>query len=282
MLTADNVSTAVSISEEGESGKMKRLLRFVWQCWKLNAAGAMEFRLSFLLTAGMMLVNNAVWIVFWGVYFQRFPVVNGWELADVCMMWAVAAGGFGFMATLFGNAPRLASLIASGQLDVYLAQPKPVLLHVLISRMSVSAIGDVIFALLLYAIFGDKSPLGAVKFALGLLLSTLIFLFFTVIAGSLAFWFGSTEGLSFQLFNALITFATYPTGIFRSWGKLVLFTVIPAGFISYLPIGLLRETDVRFLLGVTTMASGLTAGGTWLFYQGLKRYSSGNTIGLRR
>lgn len=282
MSTADNGKAQAFISEHAEPGKWIRLLRFVWQCWKLNAAGAMEFRLSFLLTAGMMVVNNAVWIVFWGVYFRRFPIVNGWELSDVCMLWAVAAGGFGLMATLFGNAPRLATLIANGQLDVYLAQPKPVLLHVLVSRMSVSAMGDVIFAGLLYAGFGDKSPLGALKFALGLALSTLIFIFFTVIAGSLAFWFGNTEGLSFQLFNALITFATYPTGIFRSWGKLVLFTVIPAGFISYLPIGLLRQTDVRFLLGVVAMAGALTAGGTWLFYRGLRRYASGNMMGLRR
>jgi ABC-2 type transport system permease protein len=272
----------MSISEHAEPGKGKRLLRFVWQCWKLNAAGAMEFRLSFLLTAGMMVVNNAVWIVFWGIYFRRFPIVNGWELSDVCMLWAVAAGGYGLMATLFGNAPRLASLIANGQLDVYLAQPKPVLLHVLVSRMSMNAIGDVIFAGLLYAVFGDKTPLGVLKFALGLLLSSLIFIFFTVIAGSLAFWIGNAEGLSFQMFNALLTFATYPTGIFRGWGKLVLFTVIPAGFISYLPIGLLRETDARFLLGAAGMAGALTAGGTWLFYQGLRRYASGNMIGLRR
>ncbi|KIL40839.1 hypothetical protein SD70_11305 [Gordoniibacillus kamchatkensis] len=261
---------------------MRRLLLFVWQCWKLNLAGAMEFRLSFLLTAGMMVINNVVWIVFWGLYFRRFPVLNGWELRDVMMLWAVAAGGFGVMATLFGNAPRIANLVATGQLDVYLSQPKPVLLHVLISRMSVSAIGDVLFALMIYAAFGDKSVAGIVKFALAMALSTLIFIFFTVISGCLAFWLGNTEGLSFQLFNALLTFTTYPTGIFRGLGKLVLFTVIPAGFISYLPIGLLRQVDVPFLLGAVAVTVLLCLGGVRLFYSGLRRYASGNMISLRR
>lgn len=242
----------------------------------------MEFRLSFLLTAGMMVVNNVVWIVFWGLYFRRFPVLNGWELQDVMMLWAVAAGGFGVMATLFGNATRIANLVATGQLDVYLAQPKPVLLHVLVSRMSVSAIGDVLFALLIYAAFGDKTVQGVIKFTLAMTLSTLIFIFFTVIVNCLAFWLGNTEGLSFQLFNALLTFTTYPTGIFRGLGKLVLFTVIPAGFISYLPIGLLRHANVPFLAGAAAVTGLLCYGGVRLFYGGLRRYSSGNMIGLRR
>ncbi|MCY9659138.1 ABC-2 family transporter protein [Paenibacillus chondroitinus] len=281
MLTVDS-KRLPTISEYGQPGKFKRLLRFVWACWKLNLAGAMEFRLSFLLTAGMMIINNVVWIVFWGIYFGRFHVLNGWEMQDVMMLWAVAAGGFGVMATFFGNATRISNLIATGQLDIYLTQPKPVLLHVLISRMSVSAIGDVLFALLIYAAFGDKSGLGLLKFTLAMVLSTLIFIFFTVIVNCLAFWLGSTEGLSLQLYNALLTFTTYPTSIFKGLGKIVLFTVLPAGFISYLPIGLLREIDLPFILAAIGIALFLCVVAISLFYGGLKRYSSGNMMGLRR
>lgn len=281
MLTADS-RKLTSISEFDQPGKFKRLLQFVWQCWKLNLAGAMEFRLSFLLTAGMMVINNVVWIVFWGIYFGRFQVLNGWELQDVMMLWAVAAGGFGVMATFFGNAMRIGNLIATGQLDVYLTQPKPVLLHVLISRMSVSAIGDVLFALLIFIAFGDKSVIGLLKFGLAMVLSTLIFLFFTISVNCLAFWLGNTEGLSFQLFNALLTFTTYPTSIFKGFGKMVLFTVLPAGFISYLPIGLLRQVDIPFMLGAIAVTIILCVLGIKLFYGGLRRYSSGNMMGLRR
>lgn len=281
MSTVDN-SRLPTISEYGHPGKTKRMFRFVWECWKLNLAGAMEFRLSFLLTAGMMIINNVVWIVFWGIYFSRFHVLNGWGLQDVMMLWAIAAGGFGVMATFFGNASRISNLIATGQLDIYLTQPKPVLLHVLISRMSVSAIGDVLFGLMIYVAFGDKSGLGLLKFALAMVLSTLIFCFFTVIVNCLAFWLGNTEGLSFQLYNALLTFTTYPTSIFKGLGKVVLFTVLPAGFISYLPIGLLREIDLPFLLAAVGITLILCIGAISLFYGGLRRYSSGNMMGLRR
>jgi ABC-2 type transport system permease protein len=265
----------------GMRGKVIGLLAFVWSCWKLNLAGAMEFRMSFLLTAGMMLVNNTVWILFWGLYFQRFQVVNGWSFQDVIMMWAVSAGGFGLSAVFFGNAYRLAPLIAAGQLDIFLSQPKPVLLHILISRMSVSAIGDILFGLILYGMFGNHSPAGMLKFALALLIAMLILMFFIVIVHSLAFFIGNAEGIGQQMFNGLLAFSTYPTGIFTGWGKLILFTVIPAGFISYLPIGLLRAVEPLFLAKALGVALLLTAGGTAFFYFGLKRYSSGNMIGMR-
>lgn len=281
MSMADSIKLP-PIHEYEQPGKFLRLLRFIWQCWKLNLAGAMEFRMSFILTAGMMVINNVVWIMFWGLYFGRFPVLNGWELRDVMMLWAIAAGGFGVMATFFGNAMRISNLIATGQLDIYLTQPKPVLLHVLISRMSVSAIGDVLFALIIYVAFGDKSVFGLMKFGLAMVLSTLIFLFFTIIVNCLAFWLGNAEGLSFQLFNALLTFTTYPTSIFRGFGKIVLFTVVPAGFISYLPIGLLRQADIPFISGAIAVTIVLCLGGIYLFYRGLRRYESGNMMGLRR
>lgn len=285
MSMAGNFEPAAKLpemSEAGEPGRARRLLAFVLHSWKLNLSGAMEFRFSFMLTVGTMVLNNIVWIIFWGMYFQRFPVLNGWELHDIMMLWAVTAGGFGFMSTLFGNATRLASLIATGQLDVYLAQPKPVLLHVLISRMSVSAIGDILFALLIYVCFGDLSFAGIVKFALALTLSTLIHIFFAVIVGCFAFWLGNAEGLSIQLVNALMTFATYPTSIFRGLGKIALFTVIPAGFISYMPIGLLKQIDGLFLAGASAVTLLLCGGAIALFYRGLRRYASGNMIGLRR
>ncbi len=281
MLMEDNKGL-VNISEHDQPGRLRRLLLFTTASWRLNLAGAMEFRFSFLLTVGTMIVNNIVWIIFWGMYFRRFPVLNGWTLQDVMMMWAAAAGGFGIMSVFFGNATRLASLIATGQLDVYLAQPKPVLLNVLISRMSVSAIGDLVFAFFIFIGFGDVSLLGIIKFAAALFLSGLIFIFFCVMAGCLSFWLGNTEGLSFQLFNALLTFATYPTGIFKGFGRIILFTVIPAGFISSMPVSFIREIDLPFVYGALGMAALLCAGGILLFYRGLRKYTSGNMMGLRR
>jgi ABC-2 type transport system permease protein len=80
---------------------------------------------------------------------------------------------------------------------------------------------------LIYGWFGNKSLEGMLKFALALLIPTLIFLFFIVAVNCLAFFIGNAEGLSFQLFNSILAFSTYPTDIFKGAGRLFLITVVP-------------------------------------------------------
>ncbi|AJY77865.1 hypothetical protein VN24_19750 [Paenibacillus beijingensis] len=254
---------------------------FLLTCWKVNLAGAMEFRMSFFMTAGMMFLNNMIWMFFWSLFFNRFPTVNGWQLQDVMLMWAVGTAGFGWTSVLLGNYNRIAAIAASGQLDVYLTQPKPVLLHVLASRMSLTAIGDFLFGLCIYAFVGDFSPGGLLRFALGVLIAGLIFLFFNLGAGSLAFYIGNAEGLSFQLFNSFIMLTTYPTDIFKGFARIILFTAVPAGFISYMPIGLLRGAQPGFVYGSLIALIFLAVSSLLLFHRGLRRYSSGNLTGMR-
>lgn len=257
------------------------IVRFLLACWKANAASAMAYRLSFLLLGGMMFVNNFIWLFFWKLFFERFPVVQGWTLEDVMLLWALSAGGFGWASVLFGNFHRIAAIVSSGQLDVYLTQPKPVLLNVLASRMSVTAVGDFAFGLVVYGLVGDGSWRGAALFLGGLLLAGALFIAVMVVAGSLAFFIGNAEGMSQQVFNMFVSLTTYPSGIFRGAAKLLLFTIVPAGFISYMPIGLLREFDPPFVLAALAVTLLFAGSGLWLFRAGLKRYASGNAMSMR-
>jgi len=255
--------------------------RFVWTSWKANLASAMEYRLSFLLLAGMMFVNNFIWLFFWRLFFERFPVVQGWDLRDVMLLWAVSTAGFGWAAMLFGNFSRIAGIVAGGQLDVYLTQPRPVLLSVLVSRCSVTAAGDFVFGIVVYLMVGDLSPRGMMLFALALLVSGLLFISVMVIVGCSAFWIGNAEGMTQQAFGSFIALTTYPSDIFRGLAKAALFTIIPAGFISYMPIGMLKSFDPGFAATATGVAAGLTLAAALLFRFGLRRYASGNTIAMR-
>jgi ABC-2 type transport system permease protein len=74
---------------------------------------------------------------------------------------------------------------------------------------------------------------------------------------------------------------TYPSDIFKGLARALLFSVVPAGFISYLPIGLLRDFSPPFVWGAVFVTLGLTAAGTLLFRFGLRRYTSGNAIAMR-
>ncbi|QYR24202.1 ABC-2 family transporter protein [Paenibacillus sp. sptzw28] len=265
----------------GAAAKLTAILRFLATCWKVNLSSAMEYRASFLLMAGMMFLNNFMWLFFWSLFFNRFPLVNGWGLHDVMMLWALGAGGFGWANILFGNFHRIAGIVAGGQLDVYLSQPKPVLLHVIASRMSVTAIGDFAFGIAVYLWVGDHSLTGAVLYLFGLLISGALFMAVMIIAGCCSFFIGSSEGIAQQVLNGFLALTTYPADIFRGAARLLLFSLVPAGFISYLPIGLLKHFDPWFVSGAigTTLLFSVIA---VLFFQaGLRRYTSGNAIAMR-
>ncbi len=254
------------------------LLRFAGAYLRANVQSALEYRVSFFTQVFAMMLNDAMWLVFWLAYFDRFPLVEGWGRDEIVTLWAVVAAGFGVATTLCGNLFRVATAIMRGELDFYLAQPKPVLPHLLISRMSITAPGDVLFGVIGFAWIVRPDPQGWILFGVTVLTTATIFVSFGVATQSLAFFLGNAEALAAQLSGALINFSTYPTVIFRGAIKVVLFTVIPAGFVAYVPVTLIHEFSwpTFALLAVFTMVSVGLAG--LLFRAGLRRYESGNLV----
>jgi ABC-2 type transport system permease protein len=102
-----------------------------------------------------------------------------------------------------------------------------------------------------------------------------------VIAGSLAFWIGSAEAAAFQAQQAAITFSLYPGAMFHGWIRLLLFTLIPAGFISHIPVELLRSFDPLLLVGLLAFTLFSATLAVAVFRLGLRRYESGNLVVLR-
>jgi ABC-2 type transport system permease protein len=253
----------------------------MWFYWKVNWQGAMEFRASFITQMVTMMLNNGVWIVFWGIYFTKFPVVNGWELRDILILWGISAGGFGWVAALFGNVLRMASMIATGQVDFYLTLPKNVLLHMLISRMSFSAWGDYFFSWIMFFAAGGLSVTFFFQYLFAQVMVGILFLAVFIIAQSLAFYFGNAEGVAQQIFIAMITFTTYPIDIFHGVTRVLLFVVLPAGFVSTLPIAFFRNFSWMFLGQMLVVLVFFLALAIFVFYRGLRRYESGNMITLR-
>lgn len=258
-----------------------KYLRFVFSYIALNLAGAMEYRAAFIAQALGMMLNDLVFFIFWALFFQRFPNVGGWGVRDILLIYAVTATAVGLSVALFGNCTRLATVIVQGQLDYYLTLPKETLLHVLVSRMGMSGWGDAAFGLLAFAVFGPRDLGSLAVYATLLVTSTTIFIAFMVVAGSLAFFVGSAEAASYQAFQALLTFSVYPGGIYEGWIKVLIFTAIPAGFMSHVPVQLLRSFDPLLFVGVIGFAAASLLIAVAVFRVGLRRYESGNLMVLR-
>jgi ABC-2 type transport system permease protein len=214
---------------------------------------AMAYRGAFVLQVAGMVLNDVMLLFFWWVLFNRLPTLQGWNLAGVMTLYGVVAFGFGAATAFCGNAFLVARVIVSGDLDYYLALPADPLVHLLVSRMSLSSWGDVLFGLLVFLVAAPGRWMGLPLFLLLGGFAGLILVAFSVLVGSLAFWVGNADNLATQAINALITFGTYPVEIFpgEQMGMLVAFT------------------------------AGLALAARGVFYWGLRRYESGNLVTMR-
>ena len=258
-----------------------RALRLVGAYTVANVQAAMEYRVSFWVQIITMIANDSLWLFFWWTYFHQFPLTHGWQATDIIILWAIAACGFGLSMGIFGNARYIASLIMNGGLDAYLGMPRYALLHICIATSDTTAWGDIIFALGAFVLFVHPDIWHIGLFVLLALQVGLIFTAFLVILCSLAFFLGNTEGLAQQLLGALVSFSTYPMNIFSGVVRLLLFTVVPAGFISFVPLQLLHSFTWPLLGGMVGFTLLIVAVAVGLFELGLRRYESGNLLGMQ-
>ncbi len=248
---------------------------------RLNLDAQLEYRGAFYSQVVAMFINNCIWVWFWVLFFSRFKVLRGWDINDVVTLWCIAASGFGLAHTVCGNALQLPVLIARGQLDVWMLYPRALLPHILLGRMSATAWGDAIFGYVVYLLF-VKPDLP--HFALFVLLTVSIaFLFvgFSIFTGSLTFFIGNSESLAEQWRYAMITFSTYPATLFEGAVKILLYTLIPAVFVSYYPIIALRQLSLSHAAIAVAGSAAVVAAGVFVFYYGLRRYESGNLMEMR-
>ncbi|MBI1801843.1 MAG: ABC-2 family transporter protein [Chloroflexi bacterium] len=248
---------------------------------KFNLMSAMEYRGAFMMQAFGMVLNDLALLFFWGVFFTQFPALNGWALHDVLTLYAIVAANFGLGNILFGNGFNLAQVIATGGLDYYLALPVSPLIHMLVSRMNLSAWGDLIFGVGLFAVLWGANPGAWLVFLIGTTLGAAVMVAFAVALGTFAFYLGNAEALAAQGIGALISFSTYPVDLFPLAVRVVLYTLIPAAFLSSIPTELVRGFEWLSLAEYAAGTLAIMLLARWIFYRGLRHYESGNLLVAR-
>lgn len=248
---------------------------------KLNFQAEYEYRAAFCSQVGAMFINDCFWLGFWTTFFKRFPVLNDWSSAEVVTLWSVVAAGFGIAHGFFGNAIALPGLIMRGGLDSWMLYPRALLPHLLLGKTHVTSWGDVVFGIVAYLVLVRPDLPHMILFAILLICVSICFVGFSVLSGSLGFFVGNAEALAEQWRFSLISFSTYPPNLFDGPVRLVLYTLIPAAFVGYLPVEALRNLSLSHALLCFVGSITVLAVSVAVFYIGLRRYESGNLTEMR-
>ena len=232
---------------------------------------------TFISNVLFMILNNSTFIIQWLIIFSIKDNIGNYTFKEIILLWGIAAETYGISHFFFKKSFTLADTINNGKLDSFLVLPKNVLISVISSDIEVSALGDMLYGYIMLFIYGITLK----KFILFTLLSicgALIITSFTTILSSLSFWFSRTDYLAETLTNSQNSFATYPESIFKNSAKLILFTIVPVGFINYIPIRLVIIFSWKLLIIDLLATAFFISLAFIIFYSGLKRYSSTNLM----
>jgi ABC-2 type transport system permease protein len=103
-----------------------------------------------------------------------------------------------------------------------------------------------------------------------------VFVSFVVALGSLTLVLGGRGEQADLGFQALLILASYPLDVFGGVTKLVMFTVVPAAFITGVPVHLIDGFSWGTLVALIGAALGSAAIAWTSFRAGLRRYRSGS------
>jgi ABC-2 type transport system permease protein len=259
---------------------MRGSLRYLAALFATSVKSTMALRAAFWTQVVLMALNDLLFFCIWWIFFARYPEVRGWTLHDMYAGYGFVALAFGLFVVFADGTRDLAARIVRGGLDPLLTQPRRLLPRIALSRSSASGWGDVGFGMLLLALSGHATLARLPAVALLVVASALVLAATAVIVNSLAFWFGEMDGLPRQLVEFVLVFSLYPSPLFTGALRVVLFTLLPAGFVGFLPAEWLRSPSAGALLAAVGGALAYAALATWVFHRGLRRYESGNRIAL--
>lgn len=262
---------------------VKNNFRFFLQALKVSIMSAAAYRVSFMIQTIFMFANNSSFLIFWNVVFGiNRGNLNGIEFNNILFLWSIPVISYGVTYFFFGGVVNINTFIITGQMDSYMLQPKYPLINVLTSKCNFSAFGDFIYGIVIGSIatnFDIKKILIVIFTGC---FGSIFFVSTEVILRSLSVWLKDTEKIATRYNHSLLTtFSSYPEQIFSSGVKILLYTVVPVAYISYLPIKLLFHFNIQYMMLIVTVGIIYLLIALFVFNHAMEEYESGNNISMK-
>jgi ABC-2 type transport system permease protein len=225
--------------------------------------------------AGVMFVNDIVWVLFWTLFFDEVGHIGAWDRDRMLLLLSVITASAGLALGLLANARQVGRMALDGELDAVLSLPVPTLPYLLVRRVEAVNVGDLGFGITLFLVACNPTPVRLLTWILVVLCAATLMTSFMVLTGSIAFFAGRSEGGELGV-QAILLLGSYPSDVFAGVAKVVLYSVVPAVFVSAIPARIVDDPsagEALALVGAST-AFALLAWAT--FSRGLRRYTSGS------
>jgi len=250
-------------------------LKYLGYCVKCNIAQAVSNKKSFVIQAFFMFLNNFIWLGFWFILFYNSESgdINGVTLNDIIYLWSVPTISYGLCFFVFGGVEDLSYMITNKELDTVLTKPKHSLISLVTSSAKLSAMGDIMYGLILGIFAVNFNPLKYLFLLMISIVGAIGFLGICIIVNSLAFWFGDISKTSrMYINNLLLTLTIYPKEMFTGIIKILMYTLIPAMYVAHIPVALVKELTLPLLLFELIAVTLILIISIKVYEKGLQKY----------
>ena len=211
---------------------VKNHLKLIFNYFILNLKKEWKYKSSFFMQIIMMILNDLFFIIQWVIIFKIVDNIGGYGFNETLLLFGVAAGGFGISHAFFGGAWHLRDMIYDGKLDVFLTQPKNILLNICCSSTEISAVGDIMYAYIVLIIIGAPWHWYLLMLPV-IILSGLVFVSVYIIFCTLCFYIKRGDAVAKAVEGAMNKAGNYPPAIYNTVVKTILYTIIPVFFFTF-------------------------------------------------
>lgn len=262
---------------------VKKNLKYLFANLKCNIKTSKSYKINFIIDTIFMFINNSSFLVFWwAIINANGGDANGIYLSDIMYLWGIPTISYGVAYFFFEGVSDINRLFINGTMDTYLLQPKHPLIGIMTSKCRFSAFGDFIYGVTMVAL---ASNFDIIKILFSILIGIFgssIYLSLEIIVRSLSVYLGDTESLAERyIYTMVIKFSTYPEKIYPKVLKFLLYGIVPAAYISFVPINLITEFNPLLLIIFIASITIFPIISILVFNNAVKHYESGNNMLLR-
>ncbi|MCI8691758.1 MAG: hypothetical protein HFH91_03275 [Lachnospiraceae bacterium] len=259
---------------------IQKSIRLYMHYVSINVRSAMQYKMSFFLTAvGQFLVS---FTVFLGIFFMfdRFHAVEGFTYSEVLLCFSVMLLEFSLAEMFARGFDAFSGMVRKAEFDRILVRPRNEILQVLGSKFELTRIGRMLQAVVMFGYGIAKSEVSwnfsKVMTVLFMLIGgTAVFTGLFLIYAALCFF--TLDGLEFMnvFTDGAREYGKYPVGIYGE--KLLLFStfVIPYALVQYYPLlYLLGRRTEKILIFLPLFACAFLLPALLLWKFGVRHYKS--------
>ena len=240
----------------------------------------MEYTFNFwmMFLAGVVVRTMMLAIPY--VLFQNMSSIAGWHEMEIYFIMSLVFISEGFSNLFFDGVWEIPAMVFRGEFDTYLSRPVSPLYQVIVRGLGLQGTGVMVTGISILVIsMHSLNWLTPVKIFICMVMiacGAVIRMSVNLISACHIFWLnvGSSSNVMFMT-HSMGEYAKYPLDIYPMWLKIIMLTILPFGFIGFVPALIFRSDNMLLLsLAMLAFTALFFLFARFVFYKSINKYES--------